>query len=74
MNVLKKVNKMGKIKNKIIFVIKHIGLVMIPIGLILVVLQFIIPSVFPTSIIILIISIIFQLIGWRESFWFLKDN
>jgi hypothetical protein len=56
-----------KIKNKTRYVCKHIGLVLLIVGLVLMVGQ-----AFPASSITLIISLVFQLIGFNEPFWFLN--
>ncbi len=59
-----------EIRNNTRFIIKHIGLGLLGVGLILTVFQFWIPKVFPASTIITAISLIMQVIGCKEPFWF----
>jgi len=60
------------IQNEGLYRLKHIGLVMCAIGVLLMILQFMRHDYFPYSTIALIVSIIFQLLGWKEPLWFLR--
>lgn len=59
---------------KILYYIKNIGLLLLYLGIILATLQFIGMPTFPYSTIILVISVIMQLVGYKESFWFFKNR
>jgi len=53
-----------KIKNKTLYATKHIGLILMPIGMILSILNF------PSAMTILVISLIMQVLGFEEPYWF----
>ena len=63
-----------EIKNKTTFVVKHIGMGLLAVGILLLLGQISIsPKFFPTSIIVTVVSLLLQVIGWKEPFWFLAD-
>ena len=65
---------MIEIINKKIWIIKHIGLGLLGVGLISLPFQSVYPRVFPYNVIIIVISLIFQIIGWKEPVWFLTNK
>jgi len=64
-----------KIQNKFKYRIKHIGYLLLVIGMLLIMLQIAGFSwAFPLDSIILFISFVFQMIGYKEPLWYLVDK
>ena len=60
------------ITNRSKYIIKHIGFILLPIGMAMVFLQFSgVKGMYPLDMTILLFSLLFQIIGWNEEFWFL---
>ncbi len=56
------------------YVAKHIGLTLLIVGFVMLVLQICgMNQMFPLDTIIILVSIIFQIIGWREPYWFMIE-
>ena len=63
-----------KIKNKTRYIIKHIGMGLIPVQFILTFMLLIGLSVFYVAMLVLFFAVLFQIIGFDEPIWFLTDK
>ena len=63
-----------KIKNKTRYIIKHIGLSLIPIQFIFLLIQMFGLSVFYVGMLILFFAVLCQIKGFNEPVWFLTDK
>ena len=61
-------------KNKIKYYLKNIGWLMLSLGILSIPFQCFYPQIFPYNSIFMLVSIVFQLIGWNEPFFFMKNK